>query len=108
MRVEVGFQNEQLDLEIPEECLVGAWHGPPGVDRSEVAGLVRAALDDPRGYPPLAQCVVPGDRVAIALDAALPAAGPVLDAVCRTLKEAGGDGLSITVVVAGEPLEDLA
>src|SRR4051812_45377722 len=89
MRVQVGFQDERLDLEVAEECLVGEWHGPAGVGPSEVEALVRAALDAPRGYPPLGRCVVPGDRVTIALDATI-ADGTVLETLCRTLREAAG------------------
>jgi hypothetical protein len=110
MRVEIGFQNERLDLEIPAERLVGQWQGPAGVDRREVPELVRAAVEAPQGYPPLRQLVVPGDRVTIALDPAVPEVGTVLNVLCEVLNRArgDGDGLTITLLTAGDLPEDVA
>ncbi len=100
MRVAVNFQNEQLDLEVPEGRLVGEWHGPAGVAPAEVRGLLLDALEHPREYPPLRQAVVQGDRVVIAFDAEVPEAGAVLAAVCQVLQGAGVDADSIAVLVA--------
>jgi hypothetical protein len=100
MRVAVDFQDERLDLELPAECLVAEWHGPPGVGGSEVQRLVVEALENPRRYPPLRQAVVPGDRVVIALDVEVPGVGGVLQAVCETIQRAGVEAGAITVLVA--------
>src|SRR5262245_12963766 len=101
MRVAVDFQDERLDVEVPEGRLLADWHGPAGVAARDVEPLVREALERPRQYPPLRQAVVPGDRVVIALDATVPAAREVLAAVSDTLVRAGVDRGSITVLAAG-------
>ena len=75
MRVEVDFQDESLELEIPDEQVVATWRGPAGTGQGtgELTDTLRAALEAPRDYPALRQAVVPGDRVTIALDPAIPA-----------------------------------
>jgi lactate racemase len=103
MRVEVRFHDERFDLEVPEDRLVGAWHGPTGVVGDEVGASVRDALEHPRGFPPLRQAVVPGDRVVIPWDPDIPEAGRVLGAVCDVLTGAGVEAHSIRVLAAGAP-----
>ncbi len=84
MRVAVDFQNERLDLEVPEERLVADWHGPAGMETADVRGRVMDALESPRQYPALRQAVVPGDRVVVALDLEVSQVGAVLGALCET------------------------
>ncbi len=98
MRVVVAFQNECLEIEVPEDRLIARWHGPAGSAPSESGHLVRDALENPRDFPPLRQAVVPGDRVVIALDADIPLARLVLEAIVRVLQEAGVDASTTTVV----------
>jgi hypothetical protein len=102
MRVVLDFQNERLDLDVPEGRLVADWHGPAGVAAADVPRLVREALENPCQYPPLRQAVVPGDQVVVALDLGVPEAGGVLQAVCETLLQAGVESGSITVLTADE------
>jgi nickel-dependent lactate racemase len=104
MRVLVDFQDESLELDHPDEQVVAAWRGPVGLGLAESVDLVRAALEAPRDYPALRQTVVPGDRVTIALDPAIPDAGVVLGVIAEILRQAGVDGENLTVLVpAGEP-----
>ena len=100
MRVAVDFQDERLDLELPEERLVADWHGPAGAAGADVHRLVVEALENPRQYPPLRQAVVPGDRVVIALDIEVPEIRGVLAAVCETLQQAGVEAGAITVLAS--------
>jgi lactate racemase len=99
MRVAVHFQDESLDLDISEERLVAAWQGPAGVAASEVDGLIRDALEHPRGFPPLRAAVVPGDRVVLAYDPEIPEGRAVLEAICRILRDSGVQEGDITVLV---------
>jgi nickel-dependent lactate racemase len=101
MQVAVAYQDEQLALEIPDDRLVGVWHGPASVPESEVEGLIREALERPLGYPALRQAVVPSDRVAIPFDPDVPDAPRVLHAICATLQGAGVDPAAIRVVATG-------
>jgi len=102
MRVAVDFQDERLDLDVPDERLLSAWRGPAGLEPSEARDLVREALEHPRGFPPLRHAVVPGDRVVLAFDARVPEGRSVLEALCRILQEAGVEAADITVLVTSE------
>jgi nickel-dependent lactate racemase len=103
MQVGVTFQDERFDLEVPEDRLVGQWHGPTGVDPGDVERLVLDALEQPRLYPPLRQAVVPGDRVVIAFDPQVPHASAILRLVCGTLQGAGVEASGITVLSTLDP-----
>lgn len=95
MRVMVDFQGERLELEVADERLVGAWQGPSGMDPGAVRGAVLEALEAPRGYPPLRQAVVPGDRVVLALDESIPEGATVLGAVAEILRGAGVEAIRV-------------
>lgn len=103
MKVAVGFQDESLEFDVADERLVGAWSGPPGLESARIDGAVRAKLESPLDYPPAAQIVVPGDRVAIACDRAIAEPAAVLAAVVDTLTEAGVERGDITVVAPPGP-----
>lgn len=108
MQVGVTFQDERLELDVPEERLVGQWQGPVGVAPQDVERLVIEALEHPRQYPPLRQAVVPGDHVVIALDAREPHASAILRGVCGTLRNAGVDPASMTVLSTLGPTSGIA
>ena len=92
MRVAVDFQNERLDLEVPEERLVADWHGPAGMETEDVRRLVSDALELARQYPPLRQAVVPGDRVVVALDPEVPRSAAVAGSRLREPRGRGRRG----------------
>ena len=100
MRVSVEFQDEQLELELPDEMLVGLWKGPAGVAGEAAVAAVRNALEHPLGFPPVRQAVVPGDRVAIALDSSLGGITPVLRVVVDLLYQSGVEPGDVTVVAS--------
>jgi hypothetical protein len=97
MKVAVNFQEERLEFDVPEDRLVGEWHGPEGTAAEDVESQVLAAIENPQEYPPLAQAIVPGDHVAIALDPGIPNVSSVLGPVCRVLE--GREVGEITVLV---------
>ena len=108
MRVLVDFQDESLELELADEQFVAAWRGPAGRSRAEWADMIRMALEAPRDFPPLRQAIVPGDRVAIAFDPAIPEAGLLLGAIADTLQQAGVDAGSLTVLLPAGSGRELA
>jgi nickel-dependent lactate racemase len=57
-----------------------------------------AALADPLEFPPLSAAVVPGDRVAIAVDESAPCVGQIVQGMIDTLCRARIDAESISVV----------
>jgi hypothetical protein len=100
MRVSVEFQDEQLALELPDENVVGTWTGPAGVTGEAAAAAVRSALEHPLDFPPVRRAVVPGDRVAIALDPALVRVAPVLHVLVELLSQSGIEAGAVTVVAS--------
>jgi lactate racemase len=80
-----------------------------GVPLRDLAAATLAALSEPIGYPALAQCTTPGDRVVVALDHGLPQLAEITAAVVGALVTAGVDADGITVLesqagrAAGDP-----
>jgi hypothetical protein len=103
MRLAVEFQSERVEFDVPDERVVGSWSGPASIPTAEVGGRVLEALGDPRGYPPLRQAVVPGDRVVIALDPETPELGAVLGASCEVLRSAGVEPETTRVLAPAPP-----
>ncbi len=57
-----------------------------------------AALTQPIDFPPLSAGIVPGDRLAIALDAAVPCPAEIVRGAIKVLEKAGVEPDSISVV----------
>ena len=108
MRVAVDFQDERVDLDVPDEALVGSWHGPRGRGADEVPALIAEALEHPREFPSLRQALVPGDRVVIALGDDVPEAPAVLGSVYRVLENAGIEPGGVVVLTGPQPRAKLA
>ncbi len=100
MRGSVEFHDERLELELPDEKVVGLWDGPAGLEGEAAVEAIRHALGQPLDFPPVRQAVVPGDRVAIALDASLGDVAPVLSVIVDLLQESGVEPGDVTVVAA--------
>jgi hypothetical protein len=99
MRVAVDFQDERLELELPEGHVVASWHGPAGNDPAGAAEIFRRALENPRDFPPVRQIVVPGDRVTIAFDPSTSGAGQLIKALGSTLRDAGVEAGELTILL---------
>ena len=80
------------------EQLIAECRGPAGASGPAVAELIDQAVREQKHGPPLQKCVVPGDRVAIALPEAIPQRELVLDAVRNVLEQAGVNANDIIVV----------
>ena len=102
MRVSVNFQDERLDLEVPDDRVIADWRGPSGLSIPDFRQRLLEALETPRDYPALRLAVVPGDHVLIALDDEVPEVKTVLEVTCRILQEAGVEPEGITVLVPPE------
>ncbi len=100
MRASVEFQDEQFELELSDETLVGLWNGPAGVSKEAAVVAVRDALEQPLDFPPVRQAVVPRDRVAIALDSSPGVAGPALSVLIDLLCQSGVEPGDVTVVAS--------
>lgn len=87
-----------LALDLPSSVAVVDCARPRGAIVDDPVAAVEAALDAPLGFPPLAQAVVPGDRVAVAIEPGVPQAALVVAGVVRTLCRAGVAASEITIV----------
>jgi hypothetical protein len=74
------------------------------VATQDPSAAVSSALAEPLGYPPLASSTVPGDRVAIAVDAAAPRVVDVVRGVVKALAVAGVDRDAIAIVADSSEL----
>lgn len=99
-RYVIEYGTERLELDLPEGSESAVFTPPEGMAAKEAEAALREALEQPRNYPPLRRNVVPGDRVAIALDADLAEPRRVLDVVTDVLEGAGVDPEAITIVEA--------
>jgi hypothetical protein len=108
MRVSVGFQDESVEFDLSPESLVGSWSGPAGANGEVLIRSLRSTLEHPIEYPPLRQMVVPGDRVAIALDGALIDVRPLLAVIAEILTQSGVAGEDVTVVTTAAASAELS
>ncbi|MGE3240968.1 MAG: lactate racemase domain-containing protein [Pirellulales bacterium] len=69
----------------------------------DVTAEARAALESPLKYPAFAEGVVPGDKLAIALDEAVPDAVNVVRGVIAAALAAGIEAEAISIVSSDEP-----
>lgn len=65
------------------------------------AAATARALAEPLDFPPLIAAIVPGDRVAIVVDAAIPYAAAIVRGVVDELHRAGIDDDAISIVTTG-------
>ena len=72
-------------------CDVGALHLDP-------VEAIKRALAEPLEFPPIAAGIVPGDRVAIAVDSRAPCVPDIVRGAAQSLIEAGVEGQDISVV----------
>jgi len=88
----------QVILELPPDALVADCGRPRGVPLDDPAAAMAAALVEPLDMPPLAQCVVPGDQVALALEPGLPQVAALVSGVVDTLLAAGVQAHDIAIL----------
>ena len=87
-----------LSVQLDFSRAAAAVEVPRGQALADLAAAALAALQSPMDFPPLAQCVMPADRVVLALDHDIPQVAHIVAAVVQTLTEAGVEPESITVL----------
>ena len=95
--------DQKLERDLPADRLIARCGVPAAEPLGDVRLATRRALQQPLGFPPLAQAVVPGDRVVLALDRDVPEAGPILAELFDCLLERGLSAADITLLAAGPP-----
>ena len=79
-------------------CVRPASH--ESISPARLAEHVRAALEEPVGYPPLSQATVPGDRVVVTLQHGLPLVRQLLAGVSSALSSAGVEPSQATFLIS--------
>ena len=88
MSCQIPYGNNQtLDIEIPAGSLVADFSSVPGTPLDDPAAAVSAALTSPLDLPSIAQMIIPGDRIAIALDHEVPQPAAVLAGILHAILE---------------------
>lgn len=90
-----------IQFDLPGDTLVANLDGPRGTPVADVRAAVAEALGSPLNFPPLAQTIIPGDRIVLTLAEALPQAAAIVAAVIESIFEAGGAASQLTVLVGG-------
>jgi nickel-dependent lactate racemase len=98
MRIGIRYGREQLDLEVPEERLVGVRRAAPAPALADPAAAVRASLEAPHGFPALRRALTPDDHVAVVVEEHLPHFVELLTAVLEHVTGAGVAPSAITLV----------
>jgi nickel-dependent lactate racemase len=101
-------QRASVRLEFSSEIQPTICAAPRGTEPGELAAAIDAALSAPLGFPPLAQAVTPGDKVALALAAGVPQQGMVVSRIVRALLAASVAAGDITVLCEGQAGFDAA
>jgi nickel-dependent lactate racemase len=83
------FGRGQIDVAIPEDRLVGVRRRPPAPALPDPAAAVRAALENPLGFPPLRRALTPDDHVTVVIDERLPRLGVLLTPLLEHIASAG-------------------
>ncbi len=94
----IEFGGERLEWELADESVVDAFTAPAGMTRTEAEAALRGAVEPPRGYPPLRQVVVPGDRAVVAPGTDVADPGLLFDVVAEVLEGAGVEAEAISLV----------
>ncbi|MEO2021374.1 MAG: lactate racemase domain-containing protein [Pirellulaceae bacterium] len=104
MSCQIPYGNNQtLDIEIPADSILADFSSVPGEPLDDPSAAVSAALSNPVDLPPLTQMIIPGDRIAIALDHEIPQPEAVLAGIIHALIEPGTIEAEDITVVCSEP-----
>ena len=95
--------NQTLDIEIPADSILADFSSVSGEPLDDPSAAVSAALSNPLDLPPLAQMIIPGDRIAIALDHEIPQPESVLAGIIHALLEPGVIEAEDITIVCSEP-----
>jgi len=85
-------------LDVPSEALIAICEAPRGRPIDDLPAAVDRALAEPLEFPPLAQSVVPGDKVVLALASGVPQGATIVERTLAVLQAAGIDRHDITLI----------
>jgi nickel-dependent lactate racemase len=97
-RLGIDFGREHLDLDVPEDRLVGLCRQAPAPPLDDPTAGVRNALETPQDFPPLRRALTPDDHVVVVVDEHLPRVADLLPPVLEHLVGAGVRPAAITLL----------
>jgi nickel-dependent lactate racemase len=89
---------QTIEINVADDSLL-AYLGDPQQSPIDVPAALAEALSAPLDFPPLAQAVVPGDKVALAITHDVPQTPAIVAELTKVLTAVGIDPRDITVVV---------
>lgn len=98
MRLGVDFGLDHLELEVPEDRLVGMHRARTAEAMPDPGAAVRRALEHPVGFPALRRALTPDDHVAVIVDDRLAHLGEMLVPVLEHVTRAGVEPAAISLV----------
>ncbi len=108
MNAELRFGlSESFSIELPEDAALEVCDAPRGESLADVAAAAEGALAEPLDFPPLARTALPGDRVVLAVEHAVPRVATIVARAVAALIAAGVSPRDIHIVQAAEPQDDL-
>ena len=112
MRIELGWGKHVVELDVPDQRLVGSRRQEIRAPVADVSEAVRQALEQPFHFPALRRALTPDDHVAIVVDEQLSQPARFLIPILEHVQQAGISCQAITLVCqppsTGQPwLEDL-
>ncbi len=107
MTIRLHYGTTFLEVEVAADRLVANCTVPHASPLDDPAAAVAMALADPLGYPPLAQALVPGDRVALVVEESLPTPSAIVAGAVSALIAAKVAPENIVVVHQGRLPGDL-
>ena len=110
MHIAIGWGRHQWDVEIPTAKVLVPRRHPAAPPLADPAAAVRAALEQPFGFPPLRRALTPDDHVAVVVDESLATLPLLLPPILQHVQEAGVQMDRVTLVCAppstGQPWLD--
>jgi nickel-dependent lactate racemase len=98
MRIGIEYGLDHVELEVPEQQVVGLHRQPAAPALPDPAAAVRAALESPRGFPALRKALTPDDHVAVVVDERLPRLPELVIPVLEHVMGAGVAAKAIALV----------
>ncbi len=94
------YGRARVDFDLDEQSLVPVRRRPPAPPLTDVPSAVRAALEEPLGFPPLRRALTPDDHVVLVVDERLPRLAELLTPVLEHLTLAGVAPAAVTLLTA--------
>jgi nickel-dependent lactate racemase len=88
MQIVIPYGRRRLEIEVPEQRLIGVSRSPQVPALPDPVAAVRQALETPIGFPALRLALTPDDHVAILIDERLPHLPALLTVVLKHIAEA--------------------